>query len=138
MTDIIQNIVNILKNDVTLASLMNTTIPIKNLYVGTADIVKESQTSLAFPMLIVHAISETYRTVPLNAKDSTIQIDIVSRNSEKEVHDIYEKVSTLLNFQTTTKNNTWIAWQRGSGLNAQYSSEARLWQFSFDIQVWSV
>jgi len=138
MTDLIQNIVSTLKTDAALASLMNTSVPIKNLYVGAADVVKESQSSLAFPMLIIHAISESYRTVPLNAKDSTIQIDIVSRNSEKEVHDIYEKIAALLNFKTTTKNNTWIAWQRGSGLSAQYSSETRLWQWSFDMTFWSV
>ena len=138
MTDILQNIISILINDSTLATLMNTSVPNKNIFTGAIDIVKETQASLAFPTVILYAISESFRTVPQGVRDSRVQLTLVSRNSEKEVQDMYERIAVLLNFTSGNKNNSWIAWERGSGLSSQYDSSMRLWQLTFDITVWSV
>jgi hypothetical protein len=138
MVDIIQKIIGILKSDATLASLMNTSVPILNLFTGPVDIVKETQSSLGFPILIVSSTSESFRTVPQGARDSRISIDIWSRNSEKEVLDIYERVAYLINFTFGDINSSYVFWQRGEGFITQFESEVRLWHQTFDIIIWSI
>jgi len=138
MTDLIQYALGLLKTDSTLAGLLNTTTPIKTIFSGPVDIVKESQTTLGLPLITITAVSESFRSVPQGARDSRISLDIWSRNSELQVHSIYERVCSLLNFQSGSSNSSWVAWERGSGLVSQYESDARLWHWSCDMTVWSV
>lgn len=138
MTDIIQYMLGLLINDSTLASLLNTVVPIKTIYSGPVDIVKEAQSTLRFPLMTLTAVSESFRTVPQGARDSRVVIDVWSRNSELEIHKIYEKITSLLNFQQGNSNTSWIAWERGGGLASQYETDIRLWHWSWDVIVWSI
>jgi hypothetical protein len=138
MLDILQFMLGKLTGDAALAALMNTDLPITTIYTGPVDLVKQTQASLKFPLMTLTATSETFRTVPLGARDSRVSVDIWSRNSELEIEQIYERICTLLNFQEGDKNSTWVAWQRGGGLSSQYESDARLWHFTADFITWSV
>jgi hypothetical protein len=141
MLNINENLVNQLKNDSTLASLMNTTVPNLSIFSGAVDVVKQLQKELGFPLIEMHTISESVRTVPLNVKDTMVQLDIWSRVSELQVQQIYERVMILLNFQSTITtgsiNGTTIEWQRSNGAVEDYSSEIRLWKISMDLKTWS-
>jgi hypothetical protein len=137
MININQNIISTLINDATLASLMSTTVPNLQINVGGVDIVKETQASLAFPMINLHVVSESTRTVPLNAKDTHIQLSIWSRVSELETENIYERVVALLNFINTTVNGTKIEWQRTSGATTDFFTDVSVWQTTVDFVVWS-
>jgi hypothetical protein len=141
MLNINQNLVNQLKNDSTLATLMGVTVPNLRIFSGAVDIVKQLQNELGFPMIEMHTISESVRTVPLNTKDTMVQLDIWSRVSELQVQQIYERVMTLLNFQQTITtgnvNGTTIEWQRSDGAVEEYSSDIRLWKVSLTLKVWS-
>lgn len=141
MLNISANIVKQLNSDPILAGLMGASIPNKSIYVGAIDIVKQLQVELGFPVIEMHTISESVRTVPLNVKDTMVQLDIWSRVSELQVQQIYEQVLKLLNFQSTittgSVNGTTIEWQRSSGAVEDYSSEIRLWKISVDLKIWS-
>lgn len=133
-----QFMLGLMVNDSTLAGLLSTSTPIRTIFTGPVDIVKETQTSLKVPLVTLSAVSEVYRTVPIQAKDSRISIDIYSRNSELQVENIYERITTLLNYQQGNSNTNWIAWQRVGGLSSQYDSDARMWHWTVDFTVWSV
>ena len=138
MLNIIQKELALLTIDSTLATLMNTTTPNKRIFTGAVDIVKETQSTLGFPLLNIIAISESFRTVPEGARDSRIQIDIWSRNSELEVENIYERIQTLLNFKSGDINSSHVFWQRSSGMSSDYENDVRLWHYSTDFTIWSI
>jgi hypothetical protein len=134
MLNISTAIVNILTSDPTLTSIIKPS----NISVGRFDVTVETQVSLTMPQISIQPISESVRTVPLNAKDTNIQIDIWSRNSELEAQTIYERVIYLLNFQTYTQGSSWVAWQRLSNVSSSYESDGPLWHYYADFQFWSV
>ena len=138
MLDLLQNTVNLLVSDSALATLMGTVIPNKNILVGPRDIVIEKQNELRFPTIILHAISESFRTVPRSARDSRIQLDIWSRTSELDAAKMYERVFQVLNFQSGDKNTSHIFWQRGEGLTEEFITEIRLWKWTGDLIMWSI
>ena len=138
MKDLNQSIINILVNDSTLASLMNTTVPNKQIFTGNVDLIMETKSTINFPAIILSGISEVFRTVPLGARDSRIQLDIWDRTSELDIENIYERVVFLLNYQSGDINTTHIFWQRGSGLTSQYESDMRLWHWTTDLTLWSI
>jgi hypothetical protein len=138
MIDILSQTISTLVNDATLATLMSTTVPNKNIHSGRVDIIKEQQNTLGFPTIVLLPISENFSTVPLNAKQSTIQIDIWGRNSELEVLNIYERLMTLLNYKTGDNKGTHTFWQRSNSFTESLESGENLWRISSDIVLWSV
>ena len=138
MLNILQKEISILTADSTLAGLMNTTTPNSRIFTGPVDVVKETQGSLGFPLLTLIGTSESFRTVPQGARDSRIQIDIWSRNSELEVENIYERVQTLLNFQSGDTGTSHVFWQRSGGSSSEYETDVRLWRWSTDFVIWSI
>ena len=137
MLDLLQSIQNTLAADATLAGLMNTTAPNKRIFVGRVDVVKEVASSIGLPMLVIKGVSESFVTVPITSRNSRIQIDIWSQNSELETAKIYERICTLLNYQSSNINTSHIFWQRGDGFVEQFESEANLFHFLTDIVLWS-
>lgn len=144
MLDISQNIISILVNDTTLWTLMNpnaTTPPVlpnKSIFTGPTDIVREQQATLGYPTINVFAVSESFRTVPQGARDSRIQVDLWSRNSESQVQQIYERVEALINFTNGNFNSTHIWWERSGGMRSSYEGDVRLWHWACDFIVWSI
>ena len=120
---------------------MGVTVPNLSIFSGSIDIVKQLQKELGFPLIEIHTISEGVRTVPLNTKDTMVQLDIWSRVSELQVQQIYERVLQLLNFQSTITtgniNGTTIEWQRSDGAVEEYASDIRVWKISITLKLWS-
>src|SRR5581483_8614950 len=134
MINICNKIISVLINDATLTAV----VPAANITVGPVDIVQQTQASLLMPQINLRPISEVVRTVPLNTKDTRIQIDIWSRNSEMEAQTIYERLLTLLDFISYDQGTTHVYWQRLGGLSSTYETDVRLWHYSADFIFWSL
>lgn len=109
-----------------------------NIYTGNVDITMEKQKELLYPSIVLSQVSESVRTVPENARDTTIQLDIWSRNSQMEVENIYEAVLGALNFQSGNEDTAHIFWQRLSGATDLFESDRRVWHRSCSFVVWSI
>lgn len=134
MLNICTAIINTLTADSTLTNIVSK----NNISVGPVDIVQETQASLQMPQINVHPISESVRTVPLNAHDTRIQLDIWSRTSELEAQTILERVMSLLNYLSYDNKTTHVFWQRLGGTSSSYESSNRLWHYSQDFIFWSL
>lgn len=138
MKDAQINIVNTLISDTALATLMGVSVPNKNIFAGPVDIVKQLRSELGFPLINLKVVSESYRSVPTNAKDSRVQLDIWGRSSELQVENIYERIASLLNYDSGNQGSTHIFWQRVSGLSESYETDMRLWHWSADFVIWNL
>jgi hypothetical protein len=134
MLTLLTNIVSILIGDTALTTI----VPAANILAGPVDITTETQTGLLLPQINVHIISESQRTVPLNTRDTMVQIDIWSRNSMLEVINIYERILTLLSYQSSNQNADHIFWEKISGANDQYESDRRIFHRSITLQCWVI
>lgn len=134
MLNICNKVVKILMSDPTLTS----TVPVSSISVGPVDVIVQKQSELLMPQINIHPISESVSTVPLNTKDTRVQMDIWSRNSEMEVQTIYERVLILLNFQTYDQGGSHVFWQRLENTAVMYDTEVRLWHMSADFVFWSL
>ena len=132
MLEIFQKIVSTLTGDATLTAI----VPTSNIFTGAADVVLEKQGSLS-PFIILSQVSEISRTVPSNVRDTQIQIDIWSRNSQLEVENIYERIITLLNYLSGDQGTGHIFWERSSGAVDLFEVDRRVWHRSVTFMVWS-
>lgn len=134
MLEILEFFINILTHDSTL----NAIVPATSVFTGAVDVATEKQTELLLPQINVHIISEASRTVPLNTRDTVVQIDIWSRNSFLETIQVSERILSLLNYQTADKNTAHIFWERLGSTVDQYESDRRIWHRSLSFQVWDI
>lgn len=134
MLEILENIILILKSDATITSI----VPSTNILTGPVDIATEKQAGLFLPQINIHTVSEVSRTVPLNTRDTIIQIDIWSRNSILETIQVYERVIVLLNYISPTNGTSKVFWERLGGAIDQYESDRRIFHRSMSLQVWSI
>lgn len=134
MKEIIEKIISILIADSTLTAI----VPSSNIFVGPVDVATEKQAELLLPQVNIHIISEAQRTVPKNVRDTMVQIDIWSRNSLMETINIYERIITLLQYQTTDQSNSHIFWDRLGSAVDQYESDRRIFHRAMTFQVWSI
>lgn len=132
MLNVMSNTVTDLKADGVLTAI----VPANNINVGPVDIVQETQTGLMMPMITLHLVSEVSNTVPLATRETYFQLDIWSRTSQLEVEQIYERVLTILNFQTQDNSGTHIYWQRMSSAVDQYESDRRIFHRSCTFMAW--
>lgn len=133
MLEILKYIVSTLKG----ASAVTSIVPSTNIFVGPVDVVTESQSELLLPQINIHVISESVRTVPINTRDTIIQIDIWSRNSQLEVVQAYEAIMSALNYQSPTQDTAKIFWERLNNVVDQYESDRRIFHRSMTFAVWS-
>jgi hypothetical protein len=133
MNEIIQKIISVLTNDSALTAI----VPATNIFVGPVDIVEETQNGLYLPQINIHVITEVSRTVPLNTRDTTLQLDIWSRNSQLEVVQVYELIITALNYSSADQSTAHIYWERLSGTSDDYESDRRIFHRSMTVVVWS-
>lgn len=135
MIDICTKIVSVLKADSTLTA----TVPANNISVGPLDVTQETAASHVMPQINIRPISESVRTVPLTARDTRVQLDIWSKNSELEVQTIYERVIQLLDYLGPYDQGTsHIFWQRLGGASSSYETSNRLWHYSQDFMFWGL
>jgi hypothetical protein len=113
-------------------------VPASSISIGPVDIVQETQASLQMPQINIRPISEVVATVPRNTKQTRLQLDIWSRNSEMEAQNIYEQILTILDFQSYDQSTSHIWWQRLGGLSSSYETDVRLWHYSADFLIWSL
>ena len=138
MLNVQLNVLSVLKNDATLASLMNTLTPNLHIYMGARDIVIEKQSDIQYPAIIITVVSESDIRIPIHGHESRLQIDVWSRNSELEAVKIYDQIRALLSYQNnTTSNSTTIWWSRIDSASEDYNSEMVLWRYKIDVFVWS-
>lgn len=133
MLEIFQKIITILTGDSTLIALC----PKANIFTGSADIIQEQQKTLLSPAIILSQVSEIVRTVPLNVRDTQVQLDIWSRNSQLEVEKIYEQVLLLLNFITGEQSTAHIFWGGLDGAVDLFETDRRVWHRSCTFKIWS-
>jgi hypothetical protein len=133
MLEILQKIISVLTTDSTL----NAIVPATQIFVGPVDIVTEKQAELLLPQVNVHTVSEVSRTVPSNIRDTMVQIDIWSRNSQIEVENIYERIIVLLNYLSANQSTAHIFWERLGGAVDLYESDRRIFHKSMTMTVWS-
>lgn len=125
--------INYLKNDPNVTALVRP----EAITTGPVDAVIEKQNQILMPQIVVNDISEIVNTVPLDTKDSRIQISCWSRKSQLEAFQIYEAVLKALDFKEGDTNDTHIFWQRLDGYTKSYDSRMRLWNVTADFRVWS-
>lgn len=134
MLEILENLISILTGDTTLTAI----VPTNNILTGQIDIITESNSALLYPMLNLSIVSEVSRTVPLNTRDTVVQIDIFSNNSMLEILSIYERVVFLLNYYSGDKGSAHIFWQRLGGVSDQFESDRGLWHRAISYNVWTI
>lgn len=133
MLEILQNMVSVLKTDGTLTAI----VPADNIMVGPIDITVETQTGLIMPQINLHTVSEVSRSVPIQTRDTQIQIDIWSRTGQLEIENIYERVITLLNYQSPIQGTAKLFWERLGSAVDLYESDRRIWHRAITYVVWS-
>jgi hypothetical protein len=134
MLELLEWIVAQLIADSTLTAI----VPVANIYTGPVDVLIETQPELSMPMIILSTVSEAQRTVPQGARDSQIQLDIWSRNSQLEVENIYEEVINLLSFQIANQGTAHIFWDRLGGATDLFESDRRIWRRSCTFVFWTI
>lgn len=134
MLEIFQKFISILTADATLLTL----VPKKNILTGPADIIQEKEANLLEPSIILSQVSEAVRTVPSNTRDTQVQLDILSRNSQMELENIYERVNELLNYVSGNQSTAHIFWQRLGGAVDLFETDRRVWRRSLTFTVWSI
>ncbi len=134
MLEIFQNFVAILSNDTTL----NAIVPAANILTGPVDITMEKQSELLYPQINLWQVSEMQRSNPLETRDTQVQLDIWSRNNQMEIEMIYERVITLLSYETVDQNTAHIFWTRLDGGVDHYEASRRIWHRAITFRVWSM
>jgi hypothetical protein len=136
MINPLEYVITNLVNDTVLAGLMQTSVPNKNIFTGDADIVRETQPSFEYPMIIIHTISDMFRVMPLNARDMHIQLDIMDRTSELEVVNIYEQLCNNLAYTNSVQGGTKIWWTRPDNASDVSETEMRIYHIRMDVVIY--
>ena len=133
MLEILTNLIATLKASGSLTAI----VPAANILVGPVDVVTETQAGLMLPQINIHVVSEVSRSVPSNTRDTSIQIDIWSRNSQLEIENIYEIIVPLLNYSSPVQGTAKVFWERLGGAVDQYESDRRIWHRATTFVFWS-
>lgn len=133
MLDLAISTINYLKTNASVTALVNA----NSITTGPVDQIIEKQGQIIMPQIVVNDVSEVVNTVPLNTRQSRLQISCWSRTSELESLQIYEAILAVLDFQSNNTNTTHIFWQRLGGYNKAYDARMRLWNTAGDFIVWS-
>jgi len=132
MLEIFEKLISVLTGDAALTAI----VPAANIFTGAVDITMEKQQDLLYPSIVLSQAGESVRSVP-PVRDTHVQLDIWSRNSQLEIENIYERVLTLLNYLSANQDTAHIYWQRLGGAVDQFESERRIWHRACTFIVWS-
>jgi hypothetical protein len=134
MLEILQNLIGILTADATLTSI----VPANNIFTGPVDVVMQKQADLLYPQINLHIISEAQRSNPLGARDTQVGIEIFSRNSQLELENIYERIVTLLSYETADQDTAHIFWTRLGGAVDIIETDRRFWHRAVTYSAWAL
>jgi hypothetical protein len=132
MLNVSKKIISLLKADASLTAIVKAT----NMFVGPTDIVEEKLSELYMPQINIQQVGETSRTVPSGVRDTILQLDIWTMNSQLEIENISEIIIPLLNYEIADESTSHIYWLRMSGSADQYESDRRIWHRSIRFNVW--
>lgn len=142
MLEIFQKIIALLTSDSTIVKLCTSKLSngqsSLNVFTGPVDMTMQKQADLLYPSIVLSLVSEVQRTVPESARDTTVQLDIWSRNSQLELEEIYEAVIAAVSYQSGDSGAAHIFWQRLGGAVDLFESDRRVWHRSCTFVVWSV
>lgn len=129
MKRISQLIIDTIKSDSAMQSLIGSAV-----YPYNIDISPDKM-----PAITLLNVSGGWRTCPKNMKDMTIQLDIWSRNNQTEVENIYERLSTILNYINGTTSSGTIYWwiREENQIDIPEQDDRSLWHKSVRYQVWA-
>lgn len=133
MLEIFQNFYGTLSNDTQLTNIVGS-----NIFTGPVDIIMEKQSDLLYPQINLWQVGEIQRSNPLNTRDTQVQMDIWSRNSQLELETIYERIIALLSYETADQSTAHIFWSRLDGGVDHYESDRRIWHRAVTFRVWSM
>lgn len=133
MLEILEKIVSVLTSMSAVTNIVGT-----NIFVGPVDIPMEKQVDLLYPQISMFVVSEVQRSNPLGTRDTHIQIDLWSRNSQLEIETLYEAVIAALSYQISDQSPAHIFWQRLGGATDLYESDRRIWHRAVTYVCWSI
>ena len=133
MLEIFQTLISTLIADPVLTAI----VPVTSILTGPVDLTMETQASLLYPSIVLWLVGETSRTVPLYARDTQIQLDIWSRNSQLELETIYEQVLVDLNYLSGNQSTAHIFWERLGNAVDLFETDRRIWHRACTFVVWS-
>lgn len=133
MLELLQYIIGVLTTDTSLLSFIKK----ENILVGPVDIIMEKQEDLIYPQVNIRVIAEVQRTVPLATRDTQVQIDIWSRNSQLEIENIYEAIIKALSYEIADEGIAHIFWMRLNGTNDFYEGDRRIWHRAATFTAWT-
>lgn len=134
MLEILQKLISVLTANATVTAI----VPVTSIMVGPVDVTMEKQDTLIYPQINIFVVSETQRSNPLGTRDTRVQIDLWSRNSQLEIEQMYEAVITALSYQISDQGSAHIFWQRLGGAVDLYESDRRIWHRAVDYVCWSI
>jgi hypothetical protein len=125
-------IIAVLIADSTLTSI----VPSKNIMAGPVDITVGLNSDTLMPQINIFTISEMSNTVPLNTRETSIQLDIWSRNGQLEVVNVYERILTLLNYLSADQGSAHIFWEKMGSAVDLYESDRRIFHRACTFRIW--
>jgi hypothetical protein len=134
MIELFTKFITLLTTNVALIAI----VPVANIFTGAVDVTMEKQIELLYPSIVLSQVSEVQRSVPQGARDTQIQIDIWSRNSQLEVENIYEAMITALSYQSGDSGSAHLFWDRLGGAVDQFESDRRVWHRATTWVIWSI
>ena len=134
MLELLEKIIAVLTADTALTAI----VPSTQILTGPVDIVMETQRQLIYPQINIHSVSEVQRSNPLATRDTQIQLDIWSRDSQLQLEHIYEEVINALSYMTTNQSTAHIFWSRLGGAIDDYESDRRIWHRACTFVFWTI
>lgn len=90
------------------------------------------------PMITIADVAGGIRTVPRNCRDMVMQLDIWSNKNQTEVENIYERVTTLLNYLNGLNSGVITWWIReDSQIDISESDDRRIWHKAITYRAWA-
>lgn len=87
----------------------------------------------------MHTVSEITRTNPRGERETLIQIDIWSRESQLETEQIAERILAISNFQQfhTGYGTTVQRWKREDNGVDFFEADRRIWHKALTFRIWA-
>lgn len=133
MLELLEQMIATLTADATLTAI----VPATNIMVGPVDIVTETQAGQIEPQINLRIVGESQRSVPTGARDTRVQIDVWSRNSQLELEQAYEALINALSYKSGNTGTAHVSWQRLGGAIDLNETERRIWHRAVTYDAWS-
>lgn len=135
MLEILEEIISVLQADSTLTAV----VPVSNILTGPVDMVSRinTPTGLVLPAIIITTVSEAQRARPTYVRDTMVQIDIWTINSQLELETITEQVILDMEYISYTQGTANIPWQMIHDSRDIIETDRRIWHKAISVVVWA-